>query len=355
MVFLEILTNYILPIIYDSFVSLVLVLFFLFIFRIKDSNIRILFFSLPLIKPFIVIAEKIDVNELTLGYKGFAGGIRFPDPLSFRPILELNKYELVNFSELNNLILLTALISISVILLSRWINIALFYRSLAYEEKVSRKEVPKLYSIIDNYIKKIKIKAPDISLTHRRYSTPFIVGIRTCTLVLSPTLIEKLNNEETETLIHHELSHIKRKDNLIGWIALILKDLNFFNPFAYISYYLIKDEQEKASDKLMIIHSDKSTKQVARNILSSILKINESFKKSFILESSPSHSSSFHFQTILNNKQIQSRVKNILKLNPDKINSQIFPKILMYILFLIILFIQIVLVMKFDNMIIFLR
>ena len=289
------------------------------------------------------------MNELTLGYRGFTGGIRFPDPLSFRPILELNKYELVNFSELNNLIMLTALISISVILLSRWINIALFYRSLAYEEKVSRKEVPKLYSIIDNYIKKIKIKAPDISLTHRRYPTPFIVGIRTCTLVLSPTLIEKLNNEETETLLHHELSHIKRKDNLIGWIALILKDLNFFNPFAYLFYYLIKIEQEYASDKLMVKHSERSPKQVAKNILNSILKMNETQNNTANKKPVADYGSPFQLIKNINHKRIHNRIRNILNLNPFKIHSRIFPKTLMYILFLFLLFIQIIFVIRFDN------
>ena len=49
MFFLDVLVRYVLPIIYNSFVVLVLILFFLFIFRIKDSNIRILFFFLPLV------------------------------------------------------------------------------------------------------------------------------------------------------------------------------------------------------------------------------------------------------------------------------------------------------------------
>ena len=352
--FLEILTNYILPIIYDSFVSLVLVLFFLFIFRIKDSNIRILFFFLPLIKPFIVIAEKISVNELALAYnKTIAVGIRFPDPMNFLPIYY--KYEIINFSKLNNLILLITSVIIAIVLIIRWINLALFYRNLAYEEKVGRKEVPEICSVIDKYAKKIKIKAPDISLTHRRYFTPFIVGIKKCTLVLSPTLMERLNNSETETLIQHELSHIKRNDNLIGWVALILRDLNFFNPFAYISYYLIKSEQETASDKLVVKCSQKSSKQVAKNILNSILKLNEAQNNTVSKNPILNYSSSFQLRKNINHKRIQNRVRNILKLNLAKIHSQIFPKILMYSLFLFLLLIQVVFVIRLDDIFIFLR
>ncbi|MFZ3085957.1 MAG: hypothetical protein WA097_04825, partial [Candidatus Hydromicrobium sp.] len=147
MFFLEILTSYILPIIYSSFVSLVLVLFFLFIFRIKDSNIRILFFFLPLIKPFIIISEKINVSTIYSDYFPNILGLRFPDPNNI-----INRFE--NFGEgppilsyVNYLILLLISISIILILIIRWINLYLFYRNLAYEDKVGKKEVPEIYNI----------------------------------------------------------------------------------------------------------------------------------------------------------------------------------------------------------------
>ncbi len=102
MFFLSVLTNYVLPIIYDSFVVLVLVLLFLFIFRIKDSNIRILFFFLPLIKPFIVIFEKIDVEKLYNMYYGQVSGIRFPDPTN---MIKIDKNPSVLISDPNYLAL----------------------------------------------------------------------------------------------------------------------------------------------------------------------------------------------------------------------------------------------------------
>lgn len=356
MVFLEILTNYILPIIYNSFVSLVLALLLLYIFRIKDSNIRILFFFLPLIKPFLVVAEKININELTLIYnKTFSGGMRFPDPMNFFPRINFFNTELINFSKPNNFILMITAVSIIIILIIRWINIALFYRSLAYEEKVGKEEVPEIYSFIDKYTEKIKTKKPDVSLTHRRFLTPFIVGIRNCTLVLSPTLIEKLNSEETEILIQHELSHIKRNDNLIGWIALILRDLNFFNPFAYLAYHFIKNEQEYASDKLIAKHSKRSPKQIAKNILNSILKMNETQNNTVNKKPAADYNSPFQLIKNINHKRIQNRIGNILKLNPAKIHSRTFPKTLMYILFLFLLLIQIIFVIRFNNTLIFLR
>ena len=351
MIFLEILTNYILPIIYDSFVSLVLVLFFLFIFRIKDSNIRILFFFLPLIKPFIVIAEKIDVNKYNINPEKLINIYqRLPDPNN---IFKLPDRGPAVIFDINYLIILLAIISIFSILIIRWVTLFLFYRNLAYEDKVWRKDVPEIYNIIDDYIKKIKIKAPDVSLTHRNYLSPFIVGIKNCIIVLSPNLIEKLNRDEKETLIQHELSHIKRKDSLISWAALILRDLLFFNPFAYITYYLIKTEQEKDSDKLVVKYSQKPSKEISKNILNIILKIRSISTSKPIYESAQSFT--FLPLSLFNRIKLKNRIKSIFKTDPAKIYSSIFPKILMYILFLVTLYIQLLFIIKIGDLLIFLR
>src|SRR4030042_4413270 len=127
MFFLEIFTNYIIPMIYSSLVSLVLVLFILFIFRIKDSNIRILFFFLPLLKPFIIITEKIDPSsQLDIL------AVRWPDPYNIIRIIRNFERGSLILSDTNYFILLLAIIGITTILIIRWIILYLFYRDLAY-------------------------------------------------------------------------------------------------------------------------------------------------------------------------------------------------------------------------------
>jgi beta-lactamase regulating signal transducer with metallopeptidase domain len=347
MFFLDILTGYILPIIYSSLVSLVLVLLVLFIFRIKDSNIRILFFFLPLLKPFIIITEKIDPGSQldTLA-------LRFPDPYNIIRIIRNFERGSLILSDMNYFILLLIIIGITTILIIRWIILYLFYRDLAYEDKVLRKDAPDIYDIIDNYIKKIKIKAPDVSLTSKNYLSPFIIGIKKSTLVLSPKLLEKLSTKEKETLIQHELSHVKRKDNLIGWVAMILRDFLFFNPFAYIAYNLIKTEQEKDSDKLVVKYSCRPKKEVAANVLNIILKMKS------ISTSKPNPQSAQGFQnnplSFFNQLRLKNRINSILKTTPE-IYSRIFPKILMFVFFLALLVLQLMIVLKINNYYIFLR
>jgi len=352
MFFLEILTVYILPVIYSSFVSLIFVLLVLFILRIKDSNIRILFFFLPLIKPFIIITEKIDVYAQYFKSKAGIGGFRLPDPSNIIKIIKNFERGPSILSDMNYLTLLLIIVGITTILIIRWIILYLFYKDLAYEDKIGRKDAPDIYDIIDNYIKKIKIKTPDVSLTHKKYVSPFVIGIKRSTLVLSSNLLGKLNTNEKETLIQHELSHIKRKDNLIGWIALILRDFLFFNPFAYIAYDLIKAEQERDSDKLVVKYSGKPKKEIAKNILNIILKI----RSISVSKSTPEPAQSFQKPlSLFNQLRLKNRINSILKVTTPAIYIHIFPKILMCIFFLILLIFQLMFVIKINNYYIFLR
>ncbi|MBM3709729.1 MAG: M56 family metallopeptidase [Actinobacteria bacterium] len=356
MFFLNIISGYILPIIYDSAVGLIMAFAVLFIFRIKDPNIRILFFMLPLLKPFLIIIEKVDINELYFQTQTFRGtsGVRFPDPSGIIKFDDgFRQGPKILFSNPNYLILAVILSAIFALLIVRWTTLALFFRRLAYERKVTRKEAPQFYEIIDDYVARTKTAAPDVSLTSKNYVSPFIVGVRRFTLVIFPELLERLNKSEKETLIQHELSHIKRKDNLIGWFALILKDLNFFNPFAYIAYSLIRSEQEKACDKLVVRYSGKSPKEVAKDVLNSILKLNLILSPTNRLIPMPS--STFSIVKIFNQKRLENRINSTIRTDPAKIYSRIAPKVLMALLFLLLLFIQIMFVFKLGDIIFVLR
>jgi beta-lactamase regulating signal transducer with metallopeptidase domain len=351
---IAILIDYIIPIIYNSFGTLIAVLIILFVFRIKDSGIRILFFFLPLIKPFLVVAERLkprgDIGDAPKVYSG----LRIPDPNNL-----IHQFEEIdaarNFftADVNYLIIFLVGMAILLLLIIRWFNLYLLYRKLAYEDKVSRDEIPLVYRIIDGFAKKLSIKPPDVSLTHRRYLSPFVVGIRYCTIVIYPNILEVLEQEEKEVLLHHELSHIKRRDNLIGWIAMILRDFMFFNPFAYIAYYLIRAEQDSGSDKLVVSHSQRPAKEIAKNLLNAIKKLDDFGGSGPI----PEGASGFvnapgrffaHFR-------LKNRVRSIMANDGKRIRMRLFPRILMYILFVLVLVFQILIVIDIGQYHLYLR
>jgi len=326
----------------------------LFLFRIKDSNIRILFFFIPLIKPFLIILEDPDLNKTFFDSRQVIFGFRLPGPHTIFERKDSIENSPIFYSNLNTLIISALIIFILLILILRWVNIYLLYKRIAYEEKVSENDLPEVYSIINSYAKKIAIKAPSVNLTHSNFLTPFVIGIKRNIVVLSPKLIDNLTKTEMEIIIQHELNHIKRKDNLVSWIALIFKDLLFFNPIAHIAYHLIKFEQEKACDKLVLKSSNLGANEIAQNIISVILKIKAlrgSQKINYLL----AQNSPFTLLKIINFKLISLRIKSIISSDSKRIQMRPFPKILTYILFGLLLFIQIVLIIKINNNIVFLR
>ncbi len=52
---------------------------------------------------------------------------------------------------------------------------------------------------------------------------------------------------------------------------------------------------------------------------------------------------------ILSQRTLEDRISSIIKTNPDKIFIRIFPKIFMYFLFIFILFIQIIIAVKWRD------
>jgi beta-lactamase regulating signal transducer with metallopeptidase domain len=243
--------------------------------------------------------------------------------------------------------------SILLILIIRWFNLYLLYKKLAYEDRMTRKEIPLVYRIIDRFSRKLSIRPPDVSLTHLRYCSPFVVGIRYCTIVIYPNILEVLEHEEKEVILHHELSHIKRKDNLIGWIAMVMRDFMFFNPFAYMAYYLIRAEQDSGSDKLMVSHSSRPARELAKNILNAVRKLGE------IGDAVPLPGALSGFVNTAGrffaHFRLGNRIRSVIRNGDRRIRMRLFPRIMMYVLFTLILVIQVMVVIDAGQFYIYLR
>ncbi len=206
---------------------------------------------------------------------------------------------------------------------------------------------------MDNFAKRIGIKTPEVSLTHQRYVSPFIVGIKNVTMVIYPTLFEILDHPEKETIIQHELSHAKRKDNLIGWIAMILRDILFFNPFAYISYFLIRAEQDRGSDRVMIKYSGRPKKEIAKSMLSAIMKLKSTDQGDAV--AGPAQALNFNPGGFFSQLRLKNRIRSILRTDQDRIRMRLFPRIMMFVLFFLILILQIFTILHIKGYNIYLR
>jgi beta-lactamase regulating signal transducer with metallopeptidase domain len=85
-----------------------------------------------------------------------------------------------------------------------------------------------------------------------RVDTPLTFGFLKPIILLPIALMSNLNVQESESLIIHELTHIKNNDYLLNWLLLITEAIYFFNPVFKIVVKKIKLEREKSCDTQVI-------------------------------------------------------------------------------------------------------
>lgn len=78
-----------------------------------------------------------------------------------------------------------------------------------------------------------------------RIRTPFVLGI------LKPRIYlpQGIKNKNYEYIISHEKIHIKRKDYIIKPLFFLAVVVHWFNPFMWLSYYLMTKDMEMACDE----------------------------------------------------------------------------------------------------------
>src|SRR5665648_811285 len=78
--------------------------------------------------------------------------------------------------------------------------------------------------------------------------TPCLYGIVSPKLLLPKSLVNRLNNENMRHIFIHELSHYKRNDILINWLAVAAQIVHWFNPLILYSFARMREDCELACD-----------------------------------------------------------------------------------------------------------
>ena len=85
---------------------------------------------------------------------------------------------------------------------------------------------------------------------------PSIFGIFNIRILINDELL-KLSNKEIEYVLMHEISHYKRKDNLLNILITLLRIIYIFNPIVFIVLNKVKKDLELATDENAMIFNDK--------------------------------------------------------------------------------------------------
>lgn len=97
---------------------------------------------------------------------------------------------------------------------------------------LARKENMRVYNLVENLCMTKGMRTPKINIIHDDSLNAYASGIneRTYTVTLSQGIIDKLNDEELQGVIAHELTHIRNRD-----VRLLIVSIVFVGIFAMLS------------------------------------------------------------------------------------------------------------------------
>jgi beta-lactamase regulating signal transducer with metallopeptidase domain len=114
---------------------------------------------------------------------------------------------------------------------------------------------------------RIGLKRPPRVLVIDRDSSPFVCGLVRPAIVLPRSLVASLADGDLQQVLFHELSHLKRRDLLWGWIPEIARTLYFFHPAVHWAAARIRLERELACDLAAMVYSGRPAADYAQGLV----------------------------------------------------------------------------------------
>jgi heat shock protein HtpX len=124
------------------------------------------------------------------------------------------------------------LIAVGIWFLIAWAGHAAFIRLATGAKPLERKENKRVYNLVENLCISKGMKMPKINIIEDDSLNAFASGIdeKSYSVTLSRGIINKLDDEELEGVIAHELSHIRNRDTRVLIISII-----FVGIFAFLA------------------------------------------------------------------------------------------------------------------------
>ena len=91
--------------------------------------------------------------------------------------------------------------------------------------------------------------------------SPSLFGFVRPRLLLPAGLRRDFSQEELRYVFLHELSHIKRRDILTGWLMTALQILHWFNPLVWLAFHRMRVDRELACDALALSYAKEEENQ----------------------------------------------------------------------------------------------
>ena len=262
----SVIVYHILPSVLGAFVYFLLAQLFIFVFRVKKPSIRYFMYLIVLYKSILILITGVRYTSTMVPRKPFGFGLMFYDPLDFLPfgsegsLLDM-PFHVIQSPWLLSIISITLSIIFFLILL-RWFATAWFFKNISNDSKPLSLDIN---SFVKTFCSKLKISVPRIVINESDLG-PMTIGILKPTIILPKWIDRSFSKEEIEVIVGHELAHVKRKDNLLQWLALFFRDVLFFSPVSRLAYNFAQSNKEQAADSLFLKIMPEKSSLLAKTI-----------------------------------------------------------------------------------------
>jgi len=120
---------------------------------------------------------------------------------------------------------------------------------------------------LDQLMHKLRISRPVVLLESTLIKVPVVVGFLKPAVLVPIGMLAQLPADQVESILLHELAHIRRRDYLFNLVQHIVDTLFFFNPALLWISSLIRAERENCCDDIAI-RETRSRRQLIEALVS---------------------------------------------------------------------------------------
>lgn len=163
--------------------------------------------------------------------------------------------------------------------------------------------------LLNKSLAQLNIRSKVLLTISDKINVPMVIGTLKPMILLPLASVNNLTTAQVETIILHELAHIKRHDYLINIIQVIIETLLFYNPSIWLISKQIRTEREFCCDDIVTNNTD--AKVHYAQALAQLSELQSSNKLSVAATGSNKH-------------KLLNRIKRIIEMKKTPINKTQF-------------------------------
>jgi beta-lactamase regulating signal transducer with metallopeptidase domain len=83
-------------------------------------------------------------------------------------------------------------------------------------------------------------------------TSPMLIGVVRPKIVLPENVLARMDENELQMILAHEIVHWRRRDTWVGWLQVFVQGMLWFHPFVWLANARIRHERECACDEMVL-------------------------------------------------------------------------------------------------------